>query len=82
MILRRSPEGKWGWFSERKAEDGAGRKEVLATRFRKTRARWTPAPGHRLVHFFWPSNESHETLGCQFTNAPLGFSFQAQTCSV
>jgi hypothetical protein len=31
---------------------------------------------------FWPANKSHDTLGCQFTNAPLGFSFHAQTCSV
>jgi hypothetical protein len=30
----------------------------------------------------WPVNDSHETLGCQFTNAPLGLSFHAQTCSV
>ena len=33
-------------------------------------------------HGFWAVNPSHETLGCQFTNVPLGFSFQAQTCSV
>jgi hypothetical protein len=25
-------------------------------------------------------NPSHETCGCQFTNVPFGFSFQAQTC--
>jgi hypothetical protein len=31
---------------------------------------------------FWPLNAWHETFGCQFTNAPLGFSFHAQTCSV
>ena len=30
----------------------------------------------------WPAYDAHETLGCQFTNAPLGFSFHAQTCSV
>lgn len=29
-----------------------------------------------------PGNASHETLGCQFTNAPLGFSLHAQTCRV
>ena len=31
---------------------------------------------------FCPRNASHETLRCQFTNMPLGFSFQAHTCSV
>ena len=29
-----------------------------------------------------PSNSSHETLECQFTNVPLGFGFHAHTCSV
>jgi hypothetical protein len=29
-----------------------------------------------------PANCSQETLGCQFTKAPLGFSFHAQTCRV
>ena len=28
------------------------------------------------------TNDSHDTFGCQFTNAPLGLSFHAQTCSV
>jgi hypothetical protein len=31
---------------------------------------------------FWLANDAHETWGCQFTNAPLGFCFHAQTCSV
>jgi hypothetical protein len=33
---------------------------------------------------YWlcPPKFSHDTLGCQFTNAPLGFSFHAQTCNV
>jgi len=31
---------------------------------------------------YLPVNGSHETCGCQFTNAPLGLSFHAQTCSV
>lgn len=31
---------------------------------------------------FWPLNAWHETFGCQFTNAPLRFSFHAQTWSV
>lgn len=30
----------------------------------------------------WPEKDWQETLGCQFTNAPFGFSFHAQTCSV
>ena len=29
-----------------------------------------------------PANCSQETLGCQFTKAPLGLSFHAQTCRV
>ena len=29
-----------------------------------------------------PAYCSQETLGCQFTKAPLGFSFHAQTCRV
>ena len=33
-------------------------------------------------HCACPLNASHETLECQFTNVPVGFSFQAQTCSV
>src|SRR5215831_13075374 len=24
----------------------------------------------------WPAKDSHETLGCQLTNVPFGFSFQ------
>ncbi len=31
---------------------------------------------------FWPLKAWQETFGCQLTNAPLGFSFHAQTCSV
>ena len=31
---------------------------------------------------FWGANASHEKAGFQFVNAPLGFSFHAQTCSV
>src|SRR6266576_5622183 len=27
---------------------------------------------------YWPANAWQETLGCQFTNAPLGFSFPAR----
>jgi hypothetical protein len=30
----------------------------------------------------WPLKAVQDTLECQFTNAPAGFSFQAQTCSV
>ena len=31
---------------------------------------------------FCPLNASHDTLGCQLTNVPVGFSFHAHTCSV
>jgi hypothetical protein len=31
---------------------------------------------------FCPLNPSHETFACQFTNAPVGFSFHAHTCRV
>src|SRR5262245_55801063 len=34
-------------------------------------------------HYCWsPSNASHETLECQFTNVPVGLSFHAHTCKV
>ena len=32
--------------------------------------------------YFSPLNASHDTLGFQFVNVPLGLSFHAQTCSV
>ena len=35
-----------------------------------------------LPQGFLGLNELHETLGCQFVNAPLGLSFHALTCSV
>jgi hypothetical protein len=31
---------------------------------------------------FCPLKPSHETFACQFTNAPVGFSFHAHTCRV
>lgn len=31
---------------------------------------------------FCPLNDSQDTSGCQLTNAPFGFGFHAQTCSV
>ena len=31
---------------------------------------------------FFSVNAVHETWECQFTKVPLGFCFQAQTCSV
>ena len=36
----------------------------------------------RHVQCSWPSNCSQDTSECQFTNAPVGFGFHAQTCSV
>jgi hypothetical protein len=34
------------------------------------------------THGCCPLNSSHDTLGFQFVNVPLGLSFHAQTCSV
>lgn len=39
--------------------------------------------GNRASPGYIPGlNDVHDTFGCQFTNAPCGFSFQAHTCSV
>ena len=32
--------------------------------------------------FGWSSYAAHDTVGCQFTNGPVEFSFHAHTCSV
>jgi len=42
----------------------------------------SPRGSYCLDWGFWLPNASRKTLQCQFTNAPFGFSFHAQTCSV
>jgi len=58
------------------------REEIGVPENRRLEPTWFVGSSQRAGFQFCGANASHETAGFQFVNAPFGFSFHAQTCSV